>query len=178
MSVPNIKMHLVPDSVYFPNWSVSYPDIRASIGGAYNQAKLIERAIDEKKIGTQPGWGTLFLPEYMIKLKPISSGSNVYEIDIGPGSGFYHNTLTSNFFCGCNFANENGSSFTIQKWLFNRKDFGKLPRVLNSSVLYKKQVQIKTLEKILAIQPNEKYNTNYICDEIVSIVDSKNLRIF
>lgn len=115
---------MVPDSVNYPNWPASHPDIRTSSGGDYNKCRLIEEAVDGKKTGTQT-WGTLYPAEYMIKLRPISPGSRTYEIDIGPGAQYYHNTSVAGFYNECNFVVQNGPSFTIQKWLLNRNDYGK-----------------------------------------------------
>ena len=124
MSAPSIKVHIVPDENRYPNFISSYPDIKYETSTSYKKALLIERATDGKKKDTQPAWGTLFAPEIMIKLKPLSSGSRVYEIDIGPGEEFYHNTSATGFWDECNFAVQSGLSFSIQKWLFNRREFG------------------------------------------------------
>lgn len=122
MAVPKIKLHIIPDLN-----TTGYTD-NPDIATLTNQAKLIERAIDGSKVGSQV-WEFPYLAEYMIKLKPISSGSKTYEIDIGPGSGFYHNTLDPDFYgLGSNPDRSSnisiGPSITLQKWLFNKREFG------------------------------------------------------
>lgn len=151
MAAPKIKIHLVPD--LSTNDYLTHPDIQS--GNDF--ADLIERACDYTKLGTQPGWiaaGVSMPPEFMIKLKPIAvgfgPGARIYEIDIGPGA--YHDTNDADFFGTASGGDDDNSSniaipaglpaFTLQKWLFNKLDFGIAnPPNLNFEVFALKQSQ-------------------------------------
>jgi len=119
MSAPNIKIYIVPEE------SNSDNDIGTKIGPT--EAKLIERACDGTLVGTKT-WQYPYEPEYMIKFTPISEGSNVYEIDVGPNA--YHDTNKINYFSdpsfgmAANFVRDAGGGlFNTEDILFHRREY-------------------------------------------------------